>query len=72
MDMHEHTFGKPAAHSTHSGCWPQIMQTGLGDVGKQQTWMLGPTIFYTPKRERKIALFYYMDFLSCALWKTKR
>ena len=71
-DMHEDTFGKPAAHSTHSGCRPQITQTGQGDVGRRQTWMLGHTIFYTSKRERKITLLYYMDFLSCVLWETKR
>jgi hypothetical protein len=37
MDMHEDGFRNSAAHSTHSGCWPQIIQTGQGDVGKRQT-----------------------------------
>jgi hypothetical protein len=72
MDMHEDMFSNPAAHSTHSGCWPQIMPTGQGDVGRQQTWILGHTILYTSKHGRKIILLHYMDFLSCVHWKTKR
>jgi len=47
MDIYENTFGNPAAHSTHSSCWSQIMQTGQGDVGRRLTWMLRCTILYT-------------------------
>jgi len=72
MDVHEDAFGNTEAHSTHSGCWPQVMQIGQRDVGRRQAWKLGHTILYTSKRERKITLLYYMGFLSCARWKTKR
>jgi len=71
-DKHEDAFGNVEAHSTHSGCWPQIMQNGEGYVARRRTWMLGHTILYTSKRERKITLLYSMSFLSCARWKTKR